>query len=163
MKSFLEVQQIHTDKILESKKIAADAQRVKLLSAIKTTYGITNFKSLSESEKLVYKNMINEMWDSIDGLNERGLKFVNESEISLSKESSTQEIIKFIEQEFKNNLMGYFEGITGKRFTGGSNPITPKRVRNEVEKLTGKRFKPADFKKIFKSVLASMIDSSDMF
>lgn len=163
MKSFLEVQQTHTDKILENKKIAADAQRVKLLGAIKTTYGITNFKSLSESEKLVYKNMINEMWDSINGLNERGLKFVNESEISLSKESGTQEIIKFIEQEFKNNLMGYFEGITGKRFTGGSNPITPKRVRDEVEKLTGKRFKPADFKKIFKGVLASMVDNSDMF
>ena len=163
MQSFSNIQERNANKILESKRIAADAQRVQLLGAIKKTYGIESFKSLSESEKSVYRNMINEMWDSVEGLNERGLKFVNESEITLSKESDKQEIIKFIEQEFRKNLMGYFEGMTGKRFTGGSNPITPKHVRDEVEKIIGKKYDPKNFKQIFKQVLADLVDKSDMF
>lgn len=81
MKSFLEVQQIHTDKILESNKIAADAQRVRLLGAIKTTYGISSFKSLSESEKAIYKRKINEMWNPITGLNSKGKMFILEAEL----------------------------------------------------------------------------------
>lgn len=163
MQSFSNIQERNANKILESKRIAADAQRVQLLGAIKKTYGIESFKSLSESEKSVYRNMINEMWDSVEGLNERGLKFVNESEITLSKESDKQEIIKFVEQEFRKNLMGYFEGMTGKRFTGNSNPISPKHVRDEVEKIMGKKYDPKNFKQIFKQKLAELVDKSDMF
>ena len=163
MRSFSQVNESNVNRIVNDKRIKADSQRVELLSAIKKTYGISNFKTLSESEKSVYKNMINEMWDSVEGLNEKGLKFVNESEITLSKESNSQEVIKFIEQEFRKNLMGYFEGMTGKRFTGGSNPVTPKHVRNEVEKLTGKKFKPENFKQIFKQILTGLVDKSDMF
>ena len=140
MRKFSEVYNSKLDKINESKRINADKQRLDLLSAIKREYGISSFNTLSESEKNVYTKMIHEMWDSVDGLNEKGLKFVNESEVSLSKESGKQEIIKFAEQEFRKNLMGYFEGMTGKRFTGGSNPVTPKHVRDEVEKLTSKKF-----------------------
>ena len=163
MRSFSNVQENNANRILNEKKVKADSQRVELLSAIKKTYGISNFKTLSESEKSVYRNMINEMWDSVEGLNGRGLKFVNESEITLSKESNSQEVIKFIEQEFRKNLMGYFEGMTGKRFTGSSNPIMPKHVRDEVEKLTGRKFKPENFKQIFKQILADLVDKSDMF
>lgn len=163
MRSFSTVQENNANRILNEKKVKADSQRVELLSAIKKTYGISNFKTLSESEKSVYRNMINEMWDSVEGLNERGLKFVNESEITLSKESDKQEIIKFVEQEFGKNLMGYFEGMTGKRFTGDSNPITPKRVRDEVEKIKGKKYNPKNFKQIFKEKLAELVDKSDMF
>lgn len=163
MRSFSNVQENNANRILNEKKVKADSQRVELLSAIKKTYGISNFKTLSESEKSVYRNMINEMWDSVEGLNERGLKFVNESEITLSKNSERDEIIKFITQEFNKNLFGYFEGITGKRFTGGSNPISPKALRDEVEKAVGKKYDPKNFKRIFKERINELIDKSDMF
>lgn len=163
MRNFSEVYNSKLDKINESKRINADKQRLDLLSAIKREYGISSFNTLSESEKNVYTKMIHEMWDSVDGLNEKGLKFVNESEVSLSKESSKQEISKFVKQEFRKNLMAYFEGMTGKRFTGGSNPITPNHVRDEVEKLTGRKFKLDDFKTAFKDALADLVDKSDMF
>ena len=159
MRSFSQINESNANKIVNDKRIKADSQRVELLSAIKKTYGISNFKTLSESEKSVYRNMINEMWDSVEGLNEKGLKFVNESEITLSKESNSQEIIKFIEQEFRKNIEDYVLVALNKKVTNNK----PVNVRSKVYELTGRKFKPEDFKQIFKRMLTNMVDSSDMF
>lgn len=159
MRSFSIVQENNANRILNEKKVKADSQRVELLSAIKKTYGISNFKTLSESEKSVYRNMINEMWDSVEGLNERGLKFVNESEITLSKESKDEVIKKFIEQEFRKNLEDYILVVLNKKVTNNK----PVNVRSRVLELTGRKFKPENFKQIFKEILANFVDKSDMF
>ena len=159
MRSFSSVQESNANRILNDKKIKADSQRVELLSAIKKTYGVSNFNILSESEKSVYVKMINEMWDSINGLNEKGLKFVNESEITLSKDSETQEVIKYIQQEFKKNLEDYVLVAINKKVTNNK----PANVRMKVAELTGKKFKPENFKQIFKQILDKLVDDSDMF
>lgn len=159
MRSFSTVQENNANRILNEKRVKADSQRVELLSAIKKTYGISNFKTLSESEKSVYKNMINEMWDSVEGLNERGLKFVNESEITLSKDSKDEVIKKFIEQEFRKNIEDYILVVLNKKVTNNK----PVNVRSKVLELTGRKFKPENFKQIFKEILADLVDKSDMF
>ena len=163
MRNFLEVYNTNKERVDESNRISADKQRVELLKALKREYGIQDFKSLSESEKTTYKRMNNEMWDANNSLNEKGLKFGNESEITLTKESEKEEIIKAIKNMFNENLYGYFEGMTGKRFTGGSNPKMPKVVREVVEKTTGRKFKPENFKAIYKELLCKLVDESDMF
>lgn len=163
MRNFLEVYNTNKAAADESARILADKQRVQLLKAIKNEYGIADFKTLSESEKSTYRRMINEMWNANTGLNGRGIKFINESEITLTKDSEDEDIRKFIKHEFAKNLMGYFEGMTGKRFTGNSNPISPKSVREKVTEMTGREFKPENFKELFKDALGRLVDDSDMF
>lgn len=159
MRSYNELQAAHTEKMNEAKRMQADKERLTLLSAIKNVYGISNFNALSESDKRVYKNMINEMWNKESGLNEKGIKFVNESEISLSNNSGSQEVIKYIDQEFRKNLEDYILAALNRKVTNNK----PVNVRNEVSKLTGKKFKPENFKKIFKDIICGMIDKSDCF
>lgn len=159
MRSYNELQAAYTEKMNEAKRMQADKERLTLLSAIKNVYGISNFNALSESDKCIYRNMINEMWSKETGLNEKGIKFVNESEVSLSNNSGTQEIIKFVEQAFRKNLEDYILAALNKKVTNNK----PVNVRNEVAKLTGKQFKPENFKKIFKDVICSLIDNSNCF
>ena len=151
MRSFSQIHESNANEIVLKKRAKADSQRVELLSAIKKTYGISNFNTLAESEKNIYRNIINEMWDPIEGLNDNGIKFVNESEIILSNQSSNPEIVKFIEQKFMKSINDYL--LNSK----------PANVRAEVEKFTGKKFKPENFKKIFKDIINSTIDNSDLF
>lgn len=159
MRSFSQIHESNANEIMLKKRAKADSQRVELLSAIKKTYGISNFNTLAESEKNIYRNIINEMWDPIEGLNDNGIKFVNESEIILSNQSSNPEIVKFIEQEFMKNMESYLLTILNKKVTNNK----PVNVRAEVEKFTGKKFKPENFKKIFKDIINSAIENSDLF
>ena len=157
MRKFLEVYNTNKDSVNESKRINADKERVALLKAIKREYGVSDFKSLSESEVTTYKKMIHNMWSPETGLNEAGLKFVNESQITLTADSSADDIKKVVKQMFKENIFGYFEGATGKRFTGNSAPVAPSQVRHEVEKATGKKYNPESFKKGYMEVLFEVL------
>jgi sugar-specific transcriptional regulator TrmB len=159
MRSYNELHAAHAEKLNEAKRMQADKERLTLLSAIKNVYGVSNFNALSESDKCVYRNMINEMWNKETGLNEKGVKFVNESEVSLSNNSGTQEVIKYIEQAFRKNLEDYILVALNKKVANNK----PVNVRNEVTKLTGKQFKPENFKKIFKDIICGLIDKSDCF
>jgi hypothetical protein len=80
---------------------AATADKARLIAAIKHEYGFTDFNSLKESEKESYKAMINEMWNSSTGLNEKGLAFINESAAVLTDKSTDEQIEKFCKKEIK--------------------------------------------------------------
>ncbi len=157
MRSFLDVQKECENKINESRKVAIDNERLQLLGAIKREYGISDFKALTESERTVFTNIIHSMWSPSEGLNESGIKFVNEGEVTLNKESQKEEIKKFIESDFQRNFFGYLEGITGKRFTGNSNPKTPSSLREKINEMTGKNISPENFMQIFHEVFKHFI------
>lgn len=80
---------------------AATADKARLIAAIKHEYGFADFNSLKESEKESYKAMINEMWNSSTGLNEKGVAFINESAAVLTDKSTDEQIEKFCKKEIK--------------------------------------------------------------
>lgn len=78
-----------------------ESQRIELVNAIKREYGISDFSTLSESEKQAARKLITEMWSPKSGLNKAGEAFINEGARSLKKESTEDDI----KREFKRRVM----------------------------------------------------------
>ena len=151
MRKFSEVYNSSKKVVNEQKRAEADKDRIQLLKAIRRTYGISDFNSLSESEKTEYRNLILEMWDKTEGLNEKGINFINESEIVLNNETSNPNIMKYAAMEFSNNLSKYINGALG--FNGDS--LNPAELRNAINQKTGKNISDELFKKWFVTLVVN--------
>ena len=159
MRKFSEVYNSSKKVVNEQKRAEADKDRIQLLKAIRRTYGISDFNSLSESEKTEYRNLILEMWDKTEGLNEKGINFINESEIVLNNETSNPNIMKYAAMEFSNNLSKYINGALG--FNGDS--LNPAELRNVINQKTGKNISDELFKKWFVTLVVNRLNKSDKF
>lgn len=159
MRKFSEVYNSSKKVVNEQKRAEADKDRIQLLKAIRRTYGISDFNSLSESEKTEYRNLILEMWDKTEGLNEKGINFINESEIVLNNETSNPNIMKYAAMEFSNNLSKYINGALG--FNGDS--LNPVELRNAINQKTGKNISDELFKKWFVTLVVNRLNKSDKF
>ncbi len=159
MRKFSEVYNSSKKVVNEQKRAEADKDRIQLLKAIRRTYGISDFNSLSESEKTEYRNLILEMWDKTEGLNEKGINFINESEIVLNNETSNPNIMKYAAMEFSNNLSKYINGALG--FNGDS--LNPAELRNAINQKTGKNISDELFKKWFVTLVVNRLNKSDKF
>ena len=159
MRKFSEVYNSSKKVVNEQKRAEADKDRIQLLKAIRRTYGISDFNSLSESEKTEYRNLILEMWDKTEGLNEKGINFINESEIVLNNETSNPNIMKYAAMEFSNNLSKYINGALG--FNGDS--LNPAELRNAINQKTGKNISDELFKKWFVTLDVNRLNKSDKF
>lgn len=69
-----------------------ESQRIDLVNAIKREYGISDFSTLSESEKQAARKLITEMWSPKTGLNKAGMDFINEGKRVLKKESTLEQV-----------------------------------------------------------------------
>lgn len=69
-----------------------ESQRIDLVNAIKREYGISDFSTLSESEKQAARKLITEMWSPKTGLNKAGMDFINEGKRALKKESTLEQV-----------------------------------------------------------------------
>lgn len=69
-----------------------ESQRIDLVNAIKREYGISDFSTLSESEKQAARKLITEMWSPKTGLNKAGMDFINEGKRTLKKESTLEQV-----------------------------------------------------------------------
>jgi hypothetical protein len=103
MKSFNTVYNKERNIAINEQRSAADNDRAKLLVALKKEYGINDFSALSEEEKASFKNIINEMWDKTNGLNEKGMSFVNEAMKPLTEMSTDEMIDNYIIKSLKPN------------------------------------------------------------
>lgn len=159
MRKFSEVYNSSKKVVNEQKRAEADKDRIQLLKAIRRTYGISDFNSLSESEKTEYRNLILEMWDKTEGLNEKGINFINESEIVLNNETSNPNIMKYAAMEFSNNLSKYINGALG--FNDDS--LNPAELRNAINQKTGKNISDELFKKWFVTLVVNRLNKSDKF
>ena len=101
MKSFDKVLHSSEKDVINEQQKAFAADKARLIASIKHEYGLQDFNSISESDKESYKAMINEMWSPKTGLNEKGLKFINESAAVLTEKSTDEQIEKFAKKEIK--------------------------------------------------------------
>ena len=103
MKSFNTIYNKERNNAINEHKSVVDNDRAKLLAAIKREYCVNDFSSLSEEEKVSYRNIINEMWDRENGLNEKGIAFVNEAMKPLTEVSDDAAIEKYIIRSLSPN------------------------------------------------------------
>lgn len=145
MKSFKEV-------LLESKKSKADIQKGKfdgekrqLLEKLKKDYLITG--KIKDSSPSIQRNILKallEYWNPKNGINKKGIDYINEGKISISKNSTSENIKKFALSEVKNNIKDFTNA-----FTNGQGQNVVIKLQENIEMKTGKKIK---FKSLFENV-----------
>lgn len=153
MRNFKEVYTDNKNKLNESLRVVADKERVELLKAIRKEYGVKDFNKLTESEKNQYKNLINEMWTPSEGLNERGRQLVNESKMSLSSESTPEQIQKYFIKEVKSDINNYLLWLA----SDGVNGQSPIKVKKDIESQLGKKVNADVLKKALYEILCNYL------
>ena len=107
MKSFKNVYKKSKVDIINEQQKLFNADKARLVAAIKHEYGIADFSSLSESDKASYKALIGKIWSPESGLNQYGVSFINECVATLTDKSTDEQIQKF----FKKNVKASIENI----------------------------------------------------
>lgn len=153
MRNFKDVYTDNKNKLNESLRVVADKERVELLKAIRKEYGVKDFNKLTESEKNQYKNLINEMWTPSEGLNERGRQLVNESKMSLSSESTPEQIQKYFTKEVKSDINNYLLWLA----SDGVNGQSPIKVKKDIENQLGKKVNADVLKKALYEILCNYL------
>lgn len=153
MRSFKDVYTDNKNKLNESLRVVADKERVELLKAIRKEYGVKDFNKLTESEKNQYKTLINEMWTPSEGLNERGRQLVNESKMSLSSESTPEQIQKYFIKEVKSDINNYLLWLA----SDGVNGQSPIKVKKDIENQLGKKVNADVLKKALYEILCNYL------
>lgn len=153
MRNFKDVYNDNKSKVDENLKIVADKERVELLAAIREEYGVKNFNSLSESEKSQFKKLINEMWNPNTGLNERGRLLVNESKMTLSSESTPEQVQKFFSKAIKNDIGNFLLWLA----SDGVNGQSPIKVKKDIEAQVGKKIDSKVLKNMLFEILCGYL------
>ena len=142
MKSFENVYKTSKQRKLNEQQQAFAADRARLIAVMKKEYGISDFNKLSESEKANYKSLINEMWNNESGLNENGIRFINEGCAPLTQKSSDEQIEKWFKRELKADVDNVISClITNKT----CNTIVD--IKKCIEESIGRKIKSTDIKK----------------
>ena len=153
MRNFKEVYNDNKSKVDENLKISADKERVELLGAIRKEYGVKDFAGLSESEKVQYKKLINEMWSPEIGLNERGRMLVNESKMTLSDTSTPEQVEKFFAKTIKGDINNYLLWLA----SDGVNGQNPVKVKKDMEEQVGKKLDSKVIKNLLYELLCAYL------
>lgn len=137
MRGFNQVLNESKQEVLSARQSKIDNERVAILEAVKTDYMITSkFKELPVSEQQKLKSVILEYWNPKTGLTSKGLKFLNEGESILTKDSDINDVKHFIEKTVKRDIDEYLKSS----YNGTGKQIVSK-LQKEVESMIGKRIK----------------------
>lgn len=140
MKSFNTVYNKERNNAINEHKSVIDNDHARLLAAIKKEYGINDFSTLSESEKASFKNIINEMWDRTNGLNEKGISFVNEAMKPLTEASTDKMIDNYIIKSLKPNADKIIQDLILDKESRFLADVKVTVERDTKKKLSKKRY-----------------------
>ena len=152
MKSYNAVYNKERNNAVNEHRASVDNDRARLLAAIKREYGINDFKNLSESDKAVYRNVINEMWDKDNGLNKKGIAFVNEAMKPLTEISDIEDIDNYILRSLKPNA----EEILMDIVHGKDNKIVAE-LKATVERDTKKKMSKKHYVELIGKVVVPLL------
>lgn len=154
MKSFESVYNTKRRDAINEQRLAADADKAKLVAAIKKEYGVNDFCNLSESEKMSFRTLINEMWNRETGLNERGKAFLNESVAPLTEKSTDEQIEKFAKKTFKANADWMCQNLIM-----GKQDETIVKVKKQIEEQAKKKLSVKTYRQWIFDVLSKHLAS----
>ena len=154
MKSFDNVYNKSKKQIINEQQKSYASDKAKLIATIKHEYGVQDFNSVSESERESYKSMIDEMWNPNTGINEKGIKFINESAAVLTEKSTDEQIEKFFKKEIKANAEKIVKCLVG---CGECN--CPSEVKANIEASTKRKLSNKTAKNWMYSVITDFVGS----
>jgi hypothetical protein len=156
MRTFSSVYNKSKESVLSVKQERIKQDRKDILRAIKKEDGIKSFSELTEAQQTSYKSLLLEMWSPKDGINKKGIKFLNESKQPLCKESTPEQIKKYFQRELKADLKNFVLAIITKDTTGQ----TIKYLKKDIEEQTGKKLNQKVIKEWTYEIVLPFIQAS---
>jgi len=144
MKNYNIVYNTSKQQVLAEKAAMYEQQKVAIVKALKENYMIT--KQISElpiDEQKEFATKLFEYWSPKTGINKAGVRLLNENELSLSTNSTKEDIRLYIEKTTKKHLQA----------------ITESYKRGDVQAVTN-AFKEDIESKIQKSIKESFINNT---
>ena len=137
MKSFSTVYHKSKKQVLEAREKLYESQKVAVINVLKETYMITgNMSDLPADQKKEMAKKVFEYWSPKTGINKAGIKLLNENMITLSPNSTKEDIRLYIQKQTKKNLVAITEA-----FRSGNGNVVVETFKNDIEPAVGKTLK----------------------
>lgn len=137
MKSFSTVYNNSKKQVLEAREKLYESQKVAVINVLKETYMITgNMSNLPVEQKKEMAKKVFEYWSPKTGINKAGIKLLNENMITLSKNSTKEDIRLYIQKQTKKNLVAITEA-----FRSGNGNVVVESFKEDIEPSIGKSLK----------------------
>ena len=137
MKSFSTVYNKSKKQVLEAREKLYESQKVAVINVLKETYMITgNMSDLPADKKKEMAKKVFEYWSPKTGINKAGIKLLNENMITLSPNSTKEDIRLYIQKQTKKNLVAITEA-----FRSGNGNVVVETFKNDIEPAVGKTLK----------------------
>lgn len=137
MKSFSTVYNKSKKQVLETREKLYESQKVAVINVLKETYMITgNMSDLPADQKKEMAKKVFEYWSPKTGINKAGIKLLNENMITLSPNSTKEDIRLYIQKQTKKNLVAITEA-----FRSGNGNVVVETFKNDIEPAVGKTLK----------------------
>ena len=110
MRSYSQVYNQSKKKILDEKKALIEQQKVAVVNVLKEESMVTgNVDDLPAEEKKRMAARLAEYWSPKNGLNQNGVRLINESIITLNEHSNKKDVEVYIQKCVKKNLVEIVE------------------------------------------------------
>lgn len=137
MKSFSTVYNKSKKQVLEAREKLYESQKIAVINVLKETYMITgNMSDLPAEQKKEMAKKVFEYWSPKTGINKAGIKLLNENMITLSPNSTKEDIRLYIQKQTKKNLVAITEA-----FRSGNGNVVVETFKNDIEPAVGKTLK----------------------
>ena len=135
MKSFSTVYNKSKKQVLDAQKNLYESQKEQVINVLKETYMITgNMSDLPIEKKKIMAKKILEYWSPKTGINKAGIKLVNENMITLSPNSTKEDIRLYIQKQPKKNLIAITEA-----FRSGNGNVVISTLKEDIEPVYKKK------------------------
>lgn len=139
MKSYSAVYNKSKQEVLNRRKAIIESQKVSIINVLKEEYMITGkISDLSKKEQTLMMERLLTYWNPKNGINNAGIKLLNENMITLTPNSSKDEIKMYIVKQTKRNLQQITESfktnnmdLVVESFKEEIEPVIKKRLKNE--------------------------------
>ena len=137
MKSFSTVYNNSKKQVLEAREKLYESQKVAVINVLKETYMITgNMSDLPDKKKKEMAKKVFEYWSPKTGINKACIKLLNEHMLTLSANSTTQDIRLYIEKQTKNNRAAITEA-----YRSANGKYVVETFKSDIEPAVGKKLK----------------------
>lgn len=137
MKSYSQVYNVSKTEVLNQRKAVYDSQKAAIVNVLKENYMITGkISDLDPKKKAEMAKRLAEYWSPKTGINAAGIRLLNENVITLSKDSTIDDIRLYIQKQTRKNL----EQIT-ECFRMGQGSVVVESFNEEIKPMIGKKIK----------------------
>ena len=153
MKSFTQVYNQSKAEVLGQRKALIESQKAAVINVLKEEYMITcKMSELSPQRKEEMAMKLKEYWSPKKGLTNAGVRLLNENKISLSKDSTMEDIKLYITKQTKKNLQQITEC-----FRANCANVVVESFNDEIKAMVGRKLKENFIKNVVWDIVSNRI------